>query len=110
MRIAGISNFYVPTINNRLDLSNVKRAELEVSDTPEPHPKNVYTYEGGFGTYSNKSKGENIENLLKILKNIKSKECEWQSDTMTLPTGEAFEFKYINSVNLRKGNMIDMQI
>ncbi|WP_157047172.1 hypothetical protein [Alkaliphilus metalliredigens] len=47
MRIAGISNFYVPTINNRLDLSNVKRAELEVSDTPEPHIKSVYTYEGG---------------------------------------------------------------
>ncbi|AOY77727.1 hypothetical protein [Clostridium formicaceticum] len=114
MRIAGISNFYVSTINNRLDLRNVKRAKLEVN-IPEPHHKNVYTYVSGFETYSNKS----MSNFLTTFRNIEAKGSEWQCDTIALPTGETFQlkqlkqFKYDNSENLRKinvVNLIDIQI
>ncbi|SCY97133.1 hypothetical protein [Alkaliphilus peptidifermentans] len=111
MKIAGISNFYLPTMNNRLNLSDVKRAEIEVRDIPKPLQKNVYTYVGGFGTYSNKSMKENIENFLSIVRNIEVKEAEWQCDTIELPTGEVTQlkqFKYDNSANLRKVNVVNL--
>lgn len=106
MRIAGITNFYVPTINNRLDLRNVKHADVQ---KPEPKQKYVDYYIGGFGTYSNKSKSENMENLLSILRNIETKEPKWQSFTLEIPTGETIQLKYSNTVDLRKGNAIDIQ-
>lgn len=116
MRVSGISNFYLPIINNRLDLRNVNRAEIEVIDVPKLHQKNVYTYVGEPGTYSNKSMKENIENLRTILRNIEAKQAEWQCDTIKLPTGETFQlrqFKCDSLTNLHKVNvvnLIDIQI
>lgn len=110
MRIAGTPHFSLPTINNRLDLSNIKRAEVEVRDIPEPGQNNRYTYVGGFETYSNKSMSENIGNLRAMLNNIEAKEPEWKCYTMALPTGETFQLKYDNAINLRVTNIIDIQI
>ncbi|ADY55467.1 hypothetical protein Sgly_1145 [Syntrophobotulus glycolicus DSM 8271] len=58
MRIAGLSHFYVPTINNRLDLSSLEQAEVYApKQSPE---KNVYTYSGGFGIYCYRSPEETL--------------------------------------------------
>lgn len=110
MKIAGISDFHVSSVNNRLDLRNVQRAEVEGRDIPKPNNKNVYTYVGGFETYSKKSKSENIEELLTTLRNLKIKKPEWQTATITLLTGETFQIKYDNSLKLCKGIFIDSQI
>lgn len=115
MKISGISNFHVPTINNRLDLSNLKYAKVKVGNIPKPNKKNVYVSVGRLGeTYSNKSMKENMENFFKIMRNLEAREPDWKYKTITLSTGETYQVKYDSSSKyskmLREMKAIDIQI
>ena len=79
MRISGISNFRIPTINNRLDFSSLKPAEVISMDIPKPKKKNVYVSTGYWGqTYSNRTMKENMEEFDKRMKNLEIREADWQ--------------------------------
>lgn len=115
MRISGVSNFHVPTINNRLDLNNLKCAEVEVGYIPEPSQNNVYVSAGRLGeTYSNKSIKENMENFFKIMRNLEIREPDWEYKTITLSTSEIYQVKYDSlskhSKMLKEMKTIDIQI
>ena len=110
MRIAGLFNLYIPTTINCLNLSNVKRADVEVTDTPKSPQKNVHTYVGGFGRYSNTTVNENIESLRTMLKDINPNDADWGLVTLATSTGETVQVKYNKSVNLQIGNKLDLKI
>ena len=110
MRIAGLFNLYIPTTINCLNLSNVKRADVEVKDTPKSPQKNVYTYVDGFERYSNTTVNENIENLRTMLRDINPNDADWELVTLATSTGETVQVKYNKSVNLQIGNKLDLKI
>ena len=114
MIIAGLSGLIESLKNMNLNFKNAKIVEVKVEKKPETETKkkNFYVSKGGFERYSNRTKAENSEYMRSLREYVETntKKPDWQIDICSLPTGQAFQFKYDKSLNLRKSEMIDTQI
>ena len=110
MQITGISNFYniFPDLKNvKLDLEKIKSAEQEVKDIPEskPRKKRIDYYSGGYGTYSNRTKSENIKCFKEMIKDVEAKANK--PDWKYIPVGETSQLRYRSSSNV--GRIMDIK-
>ena len=116
MRVVAMPNIYLPDPKlNFRNIKDVKPAEVTGTNVPKPQ-KSVYVYSGGYGTYSNRSRKENLALLDETFRKFKEnvREAQWKEVTIESLDGRNIKM-YYSAANeeldrMLKGQLVDIQL